>query len=82
MSPGADSASELRGLDSSESELSLLEEEAPVVVVVKRMESKVRDFACRERESVLESVAMEEEAIFVERKMVSVVQISIPSLDF
>lgn len=33
-SPEVDSASDLRGLDSSESELSLLEEEVPVVVVV------------------------------------------------
>lgn len=37
------------------------------------MESKVLEFACIERESVLESLAMEEEAIFGERKMVTVV---------
>lgn len=34
------------------------------------MESKVLEFAWIELESVLESVAMEEEAIFGERKMV------------
>lgn len=56
--------SELRGLDSSESELSLEEEERSVVVVVvvqKRTESTFIGFECRELQSLLESVAMEEE---------------------
>lgn len=64
--------SELRGLDSSESELSLEEEERSVVVVVqKRVESTFIGFECRERQSLLESVAREEEVdIFRDRKSV------------
>lgn len=52
-------------MDSSESELSLEEEERSVVVVVqKRIESTFIGFECRERQSLLESVAREEVDIF------------------